>query len=408
MHLDVLTLATVTMFATTLTGLMFIASWRQNPDATALAWWGLSYLLAALSITLIFARGRIPDVLSIEIAHALLALVSGIGWNATRLFDGRRPLLLAGIAGSIVWLVACRFDAFMASLPLRVTLSSVTLAAYTALSAFEIWKGRTEPLISRWWAVAFLSVHTVVVLGRIAVAKSLLLPDGTANPGAAWTALVMFESLFHAVGLAMSLIMMARERSELAVRRAAETDPLTGVMNRGALMRAGERLLARADASRRPVAALLLDLDHFKQINDSHGHQGGDRALIEFCRVAGASLRPGDLLGRLGGEEFACLLPDVSVTAAAEIAERIRADFAHCRTKGAAGPIAATVSIGAAITVGDAANLDALLACADGALYRAKARGRNVVEWDRPALALSRGSRSEGRSPIRALAAADA
>jgi diguanylate cyclase (GGDEF)-like protein len=408
MHLDVLTLAVVMVFATTLTGLMFIVSWRQNPDARALGWWGLSYLLAASCVVLIFARGRIPDVLSIEVAHALLAIAAGVGWNAARLFDGRRPLLIAGIAGSIVWLIACRFDAFMASLPLRVALSSLTLAAYTALTACEIWKGRTEPLVARWAAIAFLGVHTVVILARIAVAQSMVLPDGTANPGATWTAIILFEGLFHAVGLALSLVMMARERSELAFRRAAETDPLTGVMNRGAFMRAGERLLARTGAARRPVAALLLDLDHFKRINDTHGHQGGDRALIEFCRVAGACLRPGDLFGRLGGEEFACLLPDVAVTAAAEIAERIRAEFAQGRIEGAVGPIAATVSIGAAITVGPAASLDALLGCADGALYRAKSRGRNVVEWDRPPLAVSKGAKSQAWAPTRALAAADA
>ena len=408
MHLDVLTLAIVMVFATTLTGLMFMVSWRLNPDASALGWWGLSYLLAASCVTLIFARGRIPDVLSIEMAHALLAIAAGIGWNAARMFDGRRPLLLAGVAGSIVWLIACRFDAFMASLPLRVALSSLTLAAYTALTACEIWKGRAEPLVSRWVAIAFLGVHIVVILARIAVAQSMVLPNGTANLGTTWTAIVLFEGLFHTVGLALSLVMMARERSELAFRRCAETDPLTGVLNRGAFMREGERLLVRTCAAHRPVAALLFDFDHFKRINDTHGHQGGDRALIEFCRIAAAILRPGDLFGRLGGEEFACLLPDVAVTAAAEIAERIRSDFAACRIAGAVGPIAATVSIGAAITIGPVARLDALLGCADGALYRAKSRGRNIVEWDRPPLAVSKGAKSQAWIPARALAAADA
>jgi diguanylate cyclase (GGDEF)-like protein len=408
MHLDVPTLAIVLVFATTLTGLMLVVSWRQNPHVAALGWWGLSYVLAALCTTLIFARGRIPDVLSIDLAHALLALALGIGWNAARLFDGRRPLLLAGVVGSIVWLIACRFDAFMGSLPLRVLLSSTTLAAYTALIAFEIWRGRSEPLISRWSAIAFLGVHTAAILARIAVAGSMLNPDGSANLNATWTAIIVFEGLFHTVGLALSLVMMARERVELAFRRAAQTDPLTGVMNRGAFLCEGERMLARTCAAGRPMVALLLDLDHFKQINDTHGHQGGDRTLIGFCRTATAALRRGDRFGRLGGEEFACLLPDVSVTVAAEIAERIRADFAQCRVAGAGGEIAATVSIGAAITVEAGANLDALIACADSALYRAKSRGRNVVEWDRPALALSRNSRTQAWTQARPLAVADA
>jgi diguanylate cyclase (GGDEF)-like protein len=388
MQLDIVTLAIVLVFTAALTGLLLTLSWRQNPESTALGWWGLSYLLGALGTLLIFARGRIPDLVSIELANAVLAAALGLGWNAMRLFDRRRLLPLPGMAGAVIWLSACQFDAFYASFPARVALSSAVIGTYTILCAVEIWRGRAEPLMSRRAAVAFLTLHAAAVLARVPFSHLLPFSGGLPGPHANAAALVLFEALFHAIGLAFTLIMMAKERTELGYRHAALIDPLTGVMNRGAFIREGERLLARARAAGEPVAALVFDLDHFKQINDTYGHRGGDLALIAFCRDATANLRPDDLFGRIGGEEFACLLPHISLSAAAQVAERIRATFERVRIDADNGPIAATVSIGAAIAVGGRPDgLGTLLACADGALYRAKARGRNVVEWDRPALA---------------------
>jgi diguanylate cyclase (GGDEF)-like protein len=142
----------------------------------------------------------------------------------------------------------------------------------------------------------------------------------------------------------------------------------------------GERLLVRARFAREPTALILFDLDRFKNINDRYGHITGDEVLISFCRVATSRLRPNDLFGRVGGEEFASLLPDTGRHDALWLAERVRKAFeASFHTTGQYA-FSSTVSVGVAISDDERSDLNALLVAADQALYRAKASGRNRVE----------------------------
>ena len=186
-----------------------------------------------------------------------------------------------------------------------------------------------------------------------------------------------FEALFVAFCVPFLRVAMSKERAELEQRLAAQTDPLTGVPNRRAFFDRGNPLLERFIAERRPAALLLFDLDRFKDINDTAGHQAGDRVLQAFCDLVGASLCPGDLFGRLGGEEFAYLMANVSVTQALRTAERLRMEFAALQFVDLA--MTPTVSVGVAMASEAGRNLSALLALADRALYRAKADGRNRV-----------------------------
>ena len=173
---------------------------------------------------------------------------------------------------------------------------------------------------------------------------------------------------------------MAKERAALQHRDSAELDPLTGVANRRAFLERGARVLQRSVTDNKPVAVLVLDLDMFKQINDTFGHQAGDRVLCNFCETVNTVLRPTDVFGRLGGEEFACVLPNVAASDAVRIAERIRMSFEECRSVVLNDEIVSTVSVGVATTQDVEPDLDDLMAAADRALYQAKARGRNRVE----------------------------
>jgi diguanylate cyclase (GGDEF)-like protein len=120
---------------------------------------------------------------------------------------------------------------------------------------------------------------------------------------------------------------MARERMVLRYKNASLIDPLTGVGNRRAFFERGEQLLHRGAFDTRPTGLLLFDLDRFKQVNDTFGHHVGDQVLTTFCGTATAALRPDDLFGRLGGEEFATLLPYASLDEGLAVAERIRSTF---------------------------------------------------------------------------------
>lgn len=160
--------------------------------------------------------------------------------------------------------------------------------------------------------------------------------------------------------------------------RLAREDALTRLPNRRAFDEALAREVARAAAAGRPLAALVLDVDRFKRVNDGHGHAAGDAVLVEVAARAASALRSGDTLARIGGEEFAALLPGADLAAAGEAAERIRAAVAQRPVSAAGRILAVTVSVGcAALQAGEGGC--ALLARADERLYAAKAAGRDRV-----------------------------
>jgi diguanylate cyclase (GGDEF)-like protein len=139
-------------------------------------------------------------------------------------------------------------------------------------------------------------------------------------------------------------------------------------------------MLAKSAGAGAAVAVLVFDLDHFKSVNDRHGHPAGDRMLIAFTAIATARLRRDDLFGRMGGEEFAALLPGASPQVALTIAERIRKAFAAAAIAHGEGEVSTTVSVGISTVAVAPPDLDRLIASADRALYRAKGAGRDTVE----------------------------
>jgi diguanylate cyclase (GGDEF)-like protein len=172
---------------------------------------------------------------------------------------------------------------------------------------------------------------------------------------------------------------------------------LTGIANRRAFLEEARALNARPSTAPKFVAVLLADLDHFKSINDRFGHSVGDRVLQLFAKIAGTKLGPSDLLGRLGGEEFAIVLGDAGCERGLATADAIRLSFAVAATEIGGHAVGATVSIGMVVAEQGAFDLPTLLARADAALYRAKEHGRNRVEVVSANAALERAeARREG------------
>jgi diguanylate cyclase (GGDEF)-like protein/PAS domain S-box-containing protein len=188
----------------------------------------------------------------------------------------------------------------------------------------------------------------------------------------------------HAVLVALNDV-SERKRLETELFHEASTDSLTGISNRRYFMTQAEQELRRARRFARDLSVMMLDLDHFKKINDQYGHAGGDTVLQSFVKSALEGLRQSDFMGRLGGEEFALLMPETGLEAAAEVANRLRQRIADrpVITGGETARRAAvncTVSIGVAQLTPQDGSIDDLLHRADEALYRAKHNGRNRVE----------------------------
>ncbi len=192
-------------------------------------------------------------------------------------------------------------------------------------------------------------------------------------------------SLTALAPLTVASVMVARNQLLERLQHAASHDFLTHVLNRSGFLTQASELLATPQLLRRPVAVLMMDIDHFKKVNDTYGHDGGDQVLVGFARVAQGCLRAGDVLGRLGGEEFAVLLPGCSAADAQVIAQRICDAFAaHTFTLADGRQLHNTVSIGACCAPRIDIDIAALLSAADSALYRAKQGGRNRVETATP------------------------
>ncbi|MEI6287341.1 MAG: GGDEF domain-containing protein [Bacillota bacterium] len=170
---------------------------------------------------------------------------------------------------------------------------------------------------------------------------------------------------------------IAEDRRQLVIL--ATTDLLTGMPNRRSFIEKAERLVAEHSTTLKPIAAIMMDLDYFKKINDSYGHEAGDEVLKSFAQLCMNTVRDVDVLGRLGGEEFAILLPETTVENARQIAERIKARLQDRAVYYEEHKIKFTASIGLAGGVG-AINLDSLLRDSDAAMYQAKQNGRNRVE----------------------------
>lgn len=399
MNLDINTLFLVTIYVEAILGLLLLFAWVQNSAIYAVAWWGCAHLLRALSVVLYGMYETVPDIVSIDLANAILLGTFAVTWTGARVFDGRRPQPVGLVAGAAIWIVLCNTPMFEQWHDGRILLSSGIIAAYTWLTAYEFWRGRSEPLVSRWPAIFMLFAHGSLFLLRTPIAA--VLPWSPLNRvyGSVWLTVLSFEALLFTISIAFILLAMAKERTELQHKTAAMLDPLTGLANRRAFLRDAAEMNRRQLFESRPVAVLHIDLDNFKSINDRFGHATGDDVLQVFARTASAQLRVGDLIGRLGGEEFAVVLYDANRDKALDVAEAIRGAFAGAAREVDGRQIGATVSIGVAVHDVGSFDVTLILAQADQALYLAKQRGRNCVELATLDAFIGRSSPGGGKVP---------
>jgi diguanylate cyclase (GGDEF)-like protein len=379
MPLDVKTLFLLTIDVEAMLGLLLLFAWVQNTSVTALAWWGCAHLLRTLSIALYGMFGSVSELISLDLANALLFTSYAVAWSGARVFDGRRPQPGWLITGATIWVLACQIPQFAEASEVRALLGSAIVATFLWLTAFEFWRGRDERLLSRWPAIFILFSHGAIFLLRSPLIMVLKGQAGDPALASAWINVISTEELLATISIAFILLAMAKERTELHHKTAAMVDSLTGLANRRAFLDSAGQLTQTQTARDLPVAVFMIDLDRFKSVNDRFGHSVGDEVLRIFAESARAHLRPSDIVARLGGEEFAVLLADACRDNAFAVAERIRSTFAAAAASVGGHAVNATASIGVAIIQDPQQDIAALLAQADQALYRAKARGRNRV-----------------------------
>ena len=391
MSLDIGTLSVIAICVTSLLGLFLLFAWSQD-RTTALAWWGVAYLIGGLSGTMWRLADVITPPVPASLPDVLLFIAVGMIWNAARLFHGRPVLWGAMCFGAVVWLASFSLPLFAASAASRLLVSSLIVATYTFLTAAELWRERRKSLIRRWPASLVPMLHGAIFLFPVGLAS---LDGGSRAFGAGWVALYAIEIVLYVVGAAFVVLTLAKDRTVRQYKLAAATDPLTDLLNRRGFFEAAAAIMAERRRRNEPVCVLAFDLDRFKAINDQFGHSAGDATLHLFAAVIKKTLRAGDAIGRLGGEEFIALLP-ATLGDAAAAADRVRKAFAGA-SAAPGSHAAATVSVG--VASGPAvAEIDTLIVRADAALDRAKSNGRNRVETADEAAAAAPERRAAGAS----------
>jgi diguanylate cyclase (GGDEF)-like protein len=261
---------------------------------------------------------------------------------------------------------------------MRMLLGASIVAVYAALTAAELWRERRKTMRARWPAIFVPLLHGAVLMLPI-ILDDAFGPSGVSQSAVSiWAAVFAVELVCYAIGTVFIIFMLVSERAVAMHKNAASIDPLTGLLNRRGFGEATARMSEREAKAGRPITVMIFDIDHFKSVNDRFGHAAGDDVLKVFASVVVNSLRVTDLIGRVGGEEFAAVLP-CAMDEAVIVAERVREAFEQSGIMIDDAPLATTVSIG--LAAGPAhTELDVLMASADTALYRAKRGGRNRVE----------------------------
>lgn len=380
MHVDLYTLYLLvigTLLASA--GMLYWEHRTNSRRAKELGILATGFATIAVGCTVVLLRGHLPAVLGPGLSNFIILGGYLLVLHGVAAFSGRRYRLVSiGLLAVTVLLWAAagtRWQGIMWSY-----ISAAPIAAVAALTAWEMWHCTPmKPLTPRRFVIAVASIHALFYAFRALILPWLVDVYGSVVQLAA-SNITMYEGVLYSVLLPMALLKLVREEAHGQLLREAQTDYLTRLGNRRWFFEEGARLL-HAHAKQGPVAVLAFDLDHFKSINDRHGHQAGDLVLKAFADIAQSVAGPGVLLARIGGEEFAALLTGEEARRAQALGVAIAQRFADMYSEDIdRRAIHATVSIGLAWFDHNAPPLADSLAAADRALYRAKSLGGNRLE----------------------------
>lgn len=380
------------------TALAMFVIWRNDRKEIAAGFWALSFAVGAGSGLTVALMTAVSSY-GILIATTLNALSYALSWSGFRAFGKRRIYLevIFGLPAALLFL-HLMFPALRENANNAIVLQSALVTLMTLANAHALLSGEGNSELSLTKLLAgFLVLHSIFHGANMISTYVDPSPIVAGRVASVWFKLFMLEAFMNVTVIATSTLMLIKERSEQRHRIASETDMLTGVANRRAFVQRTE--LALKDARDHAVLAVI-DLDHFKSINDQFGHQAGDRALVEFARTVKNRLPPDVLFGRVGGEEFAVFIPENQDRSAHMLLDDLRRDVEATAIQSQGRPLRLTVSIGGATIEKAGVNFDNLVAAADCALYAAKEEGRNRVAMFSPSMRLLKVLEQDGEKRI--------
>jgi diguanylate cyclase (GGDEF)-like protein len=354
---------------------------RSFPDdIKGLGEWAVAVVLIGVASGLSSMRGLLSDFLAIVVSSAVLLLGQFLLIVGLQRYSGRQPKWRPALDSIAAVVVVITFLTYVTHhYQGRIFLMASAHVLLFSAGAVLAWQARPSGFGSRFLLLFFV-LGTVVAVWRITTLTGGIIENEDVFDRDPIQQIFLAMFSLGVLGLSIGFLLITNERLRAELEFMATRDPMTGVLNRRAFFSQAAVEWARCMRSHRPLSLLTSDIDFFKKVNDTHGHQVGDLVIKDFATRAQQMLRMPDVLARFGGEEFTILLPDTGLTEARNVAERIRREIENHRDKALPRY---TVSIGLSVThgkAGDAADIEALIAEADACLYRAKQGGRNRVE----------------------------
>jgi diguanylate cyclase (GGDEF)-like protein len=386
MQLDMITMSAVDITVTTVLGLVLVFTWARERAVRLVGWWGLAMFLQAGGVVIAASAALLNAALLVTIGLSVMVLADSLKWTASRGFANRPTSAAWALLGPFVFLLIA-FSGYVDSLRDQFLVFCALTALCNFGAGFELARANGKRLISHWPAVVLLTVTGIGCVSWIPLAVTVPFEEASEAYVSGWFSGINLVMVMVRIALAFVVLAMAKQRQEMEQRVNALTDTLTGLPNRRALYESIDTFERNRVFKTGSISVLFFDLDHFKDVNDTFGHETGDCVLMLFAATAEAHLKDLCLIARLGGEEFAAVLPGVDGADAAATAEAIREAFAKSAADVDGMHVGTTVSVGVASRSSDAcgsSDLGALFRQADAALYAAKRTGRNRVEFAGP------------------------
>ena len=364
---------------------IMILIWKTRKTYAGFGFWTTGNAASAMGFLLFALRGFIPDLLTIVLANCLVLLTAALYLEGMRRFRGVAGCKILGIVSIIFLALSISYYTYGDNdAGMRIVVLSLLVALFYALGAREL-LGNTPPDLrfSYRFTGSLFAAYGLFMVSRAFLTALDPGPHNLYDPNLIQT-FTFLTPLLLGIAWTFGFVMLNSERLELDLKNAqvelqrlATTDSLTGICNNRCFFENGEREIQRARRYERPLSVLMFDIDHFKRINDTYGHAAGDQVLVAITAACRTLLRDIDIFGRLGGEEFAILLPETDLAGGKATAERLRSAITGTRIETGGATPHVTISVGVSVLLPDDDSIEQVLKRADDAMYGAKRSGRN-------------------------------
>ena len=372
---------TMSLLTLLFSGLLILAGLHVG-NASGVKQWAMGSLYISLGLGSTYTQqGPTYNAWLLVFSATLLAGGLGLQFNGIQVFKTGRcnrhiPWLLAGLMFiQNTWFVVLHPD-----IHARVITNSLLYALGTAACARALFIRVEQPLRTAYWFTgASFAIFATLLLARAITVFNTQPNTYSLYSHASINPVSVFIGIMSEMCVTFGFVLMLNSRLAADLQKLALTDALTGALNRRSLEQEAARLSARCTRTGHSLAIMMIDVDHFKSINDRYGHQVGDKVLRHLTMVAQKTIRSDDYFARYGGEEFCILLPSTSEKDAWILADRLRQTYAAMVMEFDGEVLHSTISIGVSDSMHAGVEFISLIAAADQAMYRAKQEGRNRV-----------------------------